>query len=266
VACGPGTAFPLEVTLDQIAEIFYRVKDAHYAGGNITWEVFGSPVTYPAPTAAPANRALEVNGTTYQKRGYTKVGASTYGGVLYDAGNGVDYSDIDREIGIWGGDTWHGSTAFSYEADDPNNTEGSTSQWWGLVGAGANVRAVFGGRIAVVRNDPSDEVFAATNRFFIEFEFAWFDYNTVLNFGGGTNIYDGVEGDWSANATVACDYVIRIQTGDVTCPIYFSSLYPPVGGSDVIHAATAWWPYATTTGDPAWDDATGAPANGGPGA
>lgn len=30
--------------------------------------------------------------------------------------------------------------------------------------------------------------------------------------------------------------------------------------------ATEWFPYATTTGDPAWDTATGLPINGGPGA
>ena len=32
VECGEGTAYPLEVTVDQLAEIFYRVKDATWSG------------------------------------------------------------------------------------------------------------------------------------------------------------------------------------------------------------------------------------------
>ena len=39
VECGPGTAFPMEVTLDQVAEIFYRVKDAWFTGGSASWKV-----------------------------------------------------------------------------------------------------------------------------------------------------------------------------------------------------------------------------------
>jgi hypothetical protein len=39
----------------------------------------------------------------------------------------------------------------------------------------------------------------------------------------------------------------------------------PLVPSPVI-TATKWWPYATTTGDPAWDEENGEPINGGPGA
>ena len=33
VACGPGTAYPVPATLDQIAEIFYRVRNTIISGG-----------------------------------------------------------------------------------------------------------------------------------------------------------------------------------------------------------------------------------------
>jgi hypothetical protein len=36
VECGEGTAFPMEVTLDQLAEIMYRVRDAQWVSGTAT--------------------------------------------------------------------------------------------------------------------------------------------------------------------------------------------------------------------------------------
>ena len=36
VACGDGTAFPMEVTRDQLAEIMYRVRDAKCVSGSVT--------------------------------------------------------------------------------------------------------------------------------------------------------------------------------------------------------------------------------------
>ena len=38
VACGPGTAYPVPATLDQIAEIFYRVRNTIISGGEYTAE------------------------------------------------------------------------------------------------------------------------------------------------------------------------------------------------------------------------------------
>jgi hypothetical protein len=38
VACGDGTAFPMEVTLDQLAEIFYRVKSSETSSGSVTFQ------------------------------------------------------------------------------------------------------------------------------------------------------------------------------------------------------------------------------------
>jgi hypothetical protein len=63
-------------------------------------------------------------------------------------------------------------------------------------------------------------------------------------------------------------FEIELSNNDVISIPGFSVL--SVGDAEVITPfrvkATEWWPYATTTGQPAWDAETGAPINGGPGA
>lgn len=262
VACGAGTGFPVEITLVKLAEMIFRVKDAWYIGGEFRWTISGNPATFPAPIAAPANRALQVDATTYQTRGYTKIGADDFNDALYDAGYGVDYSDIgDNERGMWR-DAWRTTyrDAFSYEADDPSNTQGGNSEWWGLENAGGIIKAFRGNRVAVVKVDPANGFYDPTNKFFLEFEFYWNTY-TIPDFGGGSNIYDSPIssfGDWSANATQVCNYVMRLYNGDVTCPLYFPTSANPETSDDIIHAAQVWWPYDRNT-EPRqiWDGGTG---------
>ena len=202
--CGDGTAFPMEVTLDQVAEIFYRVKDAWFTGGSASWDVFGSPQTLNASTSAPANRSLEIDGVTYQTRGYTILDAYPYNGATYDAGIGNYYSDIaDNENGLWK-DAWNDPDhvdAFSFEQDDPNSIQTGDPNWWGMASAGAYAKVYRGKRVAVVKLDPADGLYAATNKFYLEIEMYWFDYG-VLPFGGSTNIYNsqGGFGDFSSRA------------------------------------------------------------------
>jgi hypothetical protein len=269
VACGAGTAYPMEVTIAQIAELFHRVKDAWFTAGSATWKVSGSPVSMLAPTAAPTNRRLDISATTCQQRGYCKLGTDVYNGATYDAGIGSFYSDIATcECGIWR-DAWNDPDhvdAFSYEACDPDITQGGDSEWWRGPSSGAYATVQRGDKVAVVRLDPADGVYAATNKFYLQIEMLWSDYG-VVPFFGGTNIHDGLGGDWSAYAVTICQYILRLATGDATAQVYFAT-----GGStdetgtDFIHEAKLWWPYATSAGLPAWDTDTGAPANGGPGA
>jgi hypothetical protein len=262
VACGDGTAFPMEVTLDQVAEIFYRVKDAWFTGGSASWEVSGSPQTINAPTAAPTNRTLEIDGVTYQKRGYTILGAYPYNGPIYNAGIGNYYSDIaDNENGLWKGawnDPYH-VDAFSYEQDDPNSTQGGDSEWWGYTGLGVYAKVYRGKRVAVVKLDPADGLYTATNKFYLEIEMYWQDYG-VVPFGGSTNIYDGGFGDFSAYAVLICNYILRLASGDATCPIYFAASGSiNETGNDFIHEPQKWFPYAKDNpAEPVWDTTTGA--------
>lgn len=265
--CGDGTAFPMEVTLDQVAEIFYRVKDAWFTSGSASWEVSGSPQTIYAPTAAPTNRTLEIDGggavlIMYQKRGYTILDAYPYNGAIYDAGIGNYYSDIaDNENGLWK-DAWNDPDhvdAFSYLQDDPNNAQGGDPEWWGDTGLGAYAQVYRGKQVAVVKLDPADGLYAPTNKFYLQIEMYWSDYG-VVPFGGSTNIYNGGFGDFSAYAVLISNYILRLASGDVTCPVYFAaSGSTNETGTDFIHEAQEWFPYAKD--DPAvpvWDFETGA--------
>jgi hypothetical protein len=264
VECGDGTAFPMQVTLDQVAEIFYRVKDAWFTGGSASWEISGSPQTINAATDAPANRTLEIDGSTYQKRGYTKLGAYPYNGATYDAGIGNYYSDIaDNENGMWK-DAWNDPDhvdAFSYEQDDPNSIQGGDTEWWGDTGLGVYAKVFRGKRVAVVKADPADGLYAPTNQFFLEIEMYWFDYGFVP-FGGSTNIYNsqGGFGNFSSRAVLISNYILRLATGDATCPVYFDALGSTnETGTDFIHEPQVWWPYAKDNpAVPVWDTDNGA--------
>jgi len=73
------------------------------------------------------------------------------------------------------------------------------------------------------------------------------------------------------NQTAAgVNVVFKLAGGaEVSCPLYkHNSTYDSNlvfdSVSDIIIEATKWWPYATSTGDPAWDEDTGLPINGGP--
>jgi hypothetical protein len=272
---GDGTAYPLFATLDQIAEVYYRVKDAYYTGGQFTWDITSpaASASFSAPTTAPANRVLEeidlgIVGNL-QRRGYNAEGAYEGNGAVYDAGDGGEYSDIaedERAIlrGEYNGDSDYPNyfqpiiNAFTYFSDLTTKPD---NQWWGESGVGGFIAAIFNGEIAVVKVNPTDNIIASTNQYYIGFEFNWGDYDPFLNFGGTTNIYSSLFwGDVSATAQQGNNYVIRLASGDLTCPCYmFDSGITNVGGSDIIHEATEWFPYQDAGGN-VWNPATGLPA------
>lgn len=260
---GDGTAYPMEVTWDQIAEIFYRVKDAWFTGGSALWKVSGSPQTINAPTGAPTNRRLDINASTYHQRGYCKLGGDDYNGATYNAGIGSYYSDIAAsEYGIWR-DAWKTPhvDAFTFEQDDPDSIQGGDAYWWGVTGLGTYAKVQRGDRVAVVKSDTEDGLFAPTNKFYLEIEMYWADYG-VVPFFGGTNIHDGGSGDWSAYAEplTDCQYILRLESGDATCQVYFAAPGSTEwSGTDFIHEAKLWWPYAKDSpAVPVWNSGTGA--------
>lgn len=66
----------------------------------------------------------------------------------------------------------------------------------------------------------------------------------------------------------AAGIVIPLASGDVPLPLFAVSNYGEATLSidSCAVTVTEWFPYATTTGQAAWDTATGEPANGGPSA
>lgn len=262
---GDGTAFPMQVTLAQIEEIFYRVKDAWFTGGEITYSVATVPQTFSAPSTAPTNRTLQIDSSTSQSRGYSLEGPHIYNGPEYDAGNGVNFSDIgDKEYAMWA-DVWNLSDqcvdAFRYDADDPASLQGGDSAWFGDrdTFAGAFVKVFRGNRVAVIKADPSHGFFNPANQFYLEIEFCYYDYG-LLPFAGSTRLESPFVGDiGSGTAMNLCNYVIQLSDSNCSCPFYFSSAgSTDQTGSDFIHQAYEWWPYAKNSpAVPVWGDTTG---------
>lgn len=281
VACGDGTGFPMELTgatvadkLDKVAEICYRVKDAEFTGGQFEiTTIYGGPVYYVPPSLYDANKTKE-DGDCLTSRGYSYAGTDSYNQTGYTVG-GITYSDIDdNERGMWRS-IWNTdrtiisythpfTDAFTFASNTPT---GYSDYGWKESGNnyGLSAESIRGMRVAVVKANPADGFFESTNKFYLEFEFTWLDYPTSGPvFGGGTNTYNGVEGygDWSAVALVMCNYIIRLSSGDISCSIYIADYFSEItaaSGSDIIHAATEWWPYAQ--GAPStdvWNTATGA--------
>jgi hypothetical protein len=69
----------------------------------------------------------------------------------------------------------------------------------------------------------------------------------------------GYAQSWGSLGTeVAYSYVIRLSSGDLSCPLITN--IPGVVTGDIIHEAVEWWPYAKWNGMaavPVWDEDTG---------
>jgi hypothetical protein len=115
---GGGTPWPMEATLDQISELWFRVNDAELVQGE-AYQATGDPTIQPeggysiqAPTAASSARAYATSSTEYIYRGYTtpvEEGTATisadndpYLDAEYDRGDTAMWRDInEKERGMW---------------------------------------------------------------------------------------------------------------------------------------------------------------------
>ena len=277
VECGDGTAYPMQVTLDQIAEIFYRVKDAYFTGGSIfQTEFFATPTIY-ASTAAPAQKATQIDSPYLGLyRSYTieeNALDTAYFDTPYDAGYGSNWMDMSgKERGMWldwslTRPDWVSTTAgqelinaFSfgsitdsgtYPPDTTNyfNTGGTTEGCYGKV--------YFNGQIAIIKTNPSHSIVAPTNTYYIGLEFVMTSLG-LLPIGGGTWINSPFGALYSPFEV--CRYVMRLSGGDVSCPVYMdTTVGTSHGGTDFIHEAVEWFPYQDGNGN-VWNPSTGLPA------
>lgn len=118
VACGPGNKYCMEATLAQIAEVFFRVKEAKWVGGSFshTYSYFppdpDPPVTLTLtvtpPTSQPTQRVYELSANNdHIYRGFFDqagdiVGKEDYFLASYAGVNGDMFADIgDDERAMW---------------------------------------------------------------------------------------------------------------------------------------------------------------------
>ena len=287
VEVGDDTLFPMESTLDQIAEVWYRVKDAQFTAGNVASNgtQIDVPTTHPAnfayqsnpsigePSELPDNWAyrgyqvvVESPGSDYGPSGYYGpfVNDVIYPALLtdeYDAGRGDLFRDADNERAIWIPEVvgkvpqWGETNAFSY----------SGWNWNGFSGLGdyavdtnlpnaadtiptpdpCHMDITFSGEVAYVLDPPGSSFFSPTTKFYI---------GLVVDMAGGDADEVVCKSQSDVGFSAGMNYVIRLASADLTCQLYVNDAG---GGTDFIHEAVEWWPYAKA-GGPVWNSGTGA--------
>lgn len=285
VECGDDTAYPMLVTLDQIAEIFYRVKDAQFTAGSLDYVYSGFSQSILPPANLHTNRAYEKNSATHVYRGYTAQSnaiepPTSYLTNPYNAGNSIYFQDIaNRESAIYlpkvftspgyygpNGTDFYWSlgqiNAFSYysKGSVPNIED---YYWFHTSPAGYadnNVGLIeFNGKVAVIKVNPTDSDVAPTNLYYLG---VFFYAETFPPIGPGTWASSMTEyvDPTGTNATYVCDYVIKLSSSsEARCKIYIiDDIYDSVDGSDFVHQAVEWWPYAKNSpSEPVWGLTTG---------
>jgi len=283
VECGDGTAYPMEVTLDQLAEIFFRVKDAKFTAGEISITAGGLPINLYASTDAPTQRVTEGIVETLKRGYYTPsvfVGATVSAfndGYLqpeYDAGNSVYYREIgNKEIGMWlqgvqdvtlpywNVTNFEWVNAFTSESFLSYGSPSAPSPPYWFYSSeqtdyfGGRHSVTFNGKVAVIRANATDDISAPTNRLFIGMEFYCYTEDVTFHIQARTL-------PWAGELSVG-NYTIRLASGDVSCLVYVDpDSYDPgsLVVTDFIHTATEWWPYqANNPPADVWNPATGLP-------
>jgi len=283
---GDDTPFPMEATLDQIAEVWHRVKDAQFTAGSaadLTTQI-DVPTTHPAHFAYQSNPSIgeaielpdnwayrgyqavvESPGSDYGPSGYYPpfVNDVIYPALLtdeYDAGRGDLYRDADNERAILipavtgKVPQWAATNAFTYSGWNWNGISG-----FGDYPADTNLPNAFD----ATTPDPCrvDVVFTGQIAYVLDPPGSSF-------FSPTTKFYIGLTVDIAAGDsdnvrcvspslggdTAGMNYVIRLASADLTCQLYVSA---DVTGADFIHEAVEWWPYAKT-GGAVWQFDTGA--------
>jgi len=284
VACGNGTAFPMLVTIKQLDEIFYRVKDARFTDGSVTNSNPAVGTLY-ASSSIPFDRRFDEDGA-YISRGFNSQTPKPFMGAGYDSGEGYTFYDIAQEGGQWwpswaindrfntGPPNYAASgvrkinTAFDYLADSLyiyTHTGSVNPNYWFNPEPYSLGRVVVGDRVAVVKDDETDGLFAPTNKFYLEifFEAQW--ANNILGWGGQT--MNTIPIPSPATWLHICDYKIQLSPSGgsnyVSCPFYIyhadGSAYDDWdSGVDFVHEAIDWWPYAKgVPATPVWNVSTG---------
>lgn len=327
IPCGVNTFHNVEVTLEQLEELLYRVKDAWFTAGSFLARVTDTidedefdavSIAIATGTPSPDYASYEEHSNdtvTFVFRGYHEYSNdietnhlpfSDYFGESYDVGEyGVDwfgdtyrdvkdnerimFSDvfnrdlakgqtntvtgISHQIYYVGGSIGAGLPDVGYGLLSSGKSNGDEitaaglflslweDPWYGFDGTNGLAR------VAVIGNfeNPASQ----GNRFFISLIFSTaHDYD-----GDGSSFIppilssNTVPSYYNLSASPVCNLVIRLASGDVTCPLYAKmdptmsesgDVYYSFSGTDFVLQAQEWWPYAKDSPPtPVWDSTTG---------
>jgi hypothetical protein len=270
------TPFPMLVTLDQLAEIRYRVKDAWFTAGAVPSE--GDPATIAGTPPAEFASVYDAAGISSTIRGYCVMDGSTgnlgdffegtvgaaagdfreeYFGSAYNLALYGDFYDITAdERGMWHHRVPGGATEGEWNACAFNH--------WLLTDSGADPG---GGVYGCWASDPAGTIVEILVE--LSGEVAWVGGSSHLD--PACSLYLGLRvridvhyGESFATddtyGTDAADFDFKIKLSGATplsCPLY-SGGTEPSGGSDFILEAKEWWPYAKNSPPtPVWNSTTG---------
>lgn len=291
---GDGTAWPMLVTRDQLAEIMYRVRDAVFTAGSLDATGGSFPIEFSG--GAPGSPFADQSGDEFSLRSYHTVNALA-GGLSGYFGAGYTFTDI---VGA--------KTA--YDVTDERGVwihPDALPRWWGEEIAtniptlldtgradlpfvcGFSHYVAHGGASSVPSNycfykesfdfpGGTDPVEVCVN---FSGEVAWVDADGSGNpFSPGNELYVGVRFDLdsfdfpsqvsslSIDPSGRPDFLEELTSirfglelaGSVIlyCALYVEDFSEIITGSDFILSAKEWWPYAK--GSPAtdvWNTLTG---------
>lgn len=269
---GDGTDYPMEVTLDQIAEIMYRVKDAKIIQGSTVQTDTYDGETFISSVSILAGTPDERLASNPVLRGYAV--RFTYSeptpllGEFYPVGDyGVSYRDVlDDERALWlevfNGEGYYGdefTTAFSFSAFEMYSYPASTASYRGISSEpderGYGISLFFNGKVAWTGDGNSP--FDSTSKLYLGVRFYAYEFDLFDSATCSTLLGDRPY-SFSCDKSTSLYFKIRLAGGVLlSCPLYAAS--SNISGSDWIIAATEWWPYAKgSPPTPVWDSETGA--------
>jgi hypothetical protein len=153
-------------------------------------------------------------------------------------------SDIaDDELGVW--DSAYTTCAFTFYAW-AFSASGTSDDFYPTLDIGV----IFTGQVGVIKASPSSDMLSPNNSFYLGMYFFYNRGYGGADFSTASDVY---------GADILCNYIMRLSNGvELSCPIYYGANENSFSGTDFIHEATEWWPYANDNGDPLWRTSTGA--------
>lgn len=267
---GAGTMWPMLVTLDQVAEIEYRIRDSKLTGAMT--ETYTDESDPPAESTLvfgfsgdPGASLVESSGTDpewFSRRAFSAKDVTNFEGhfsATYTIGGSLDpdgYYDAIGELSMWsfpvGVEFKTGLSQFltadnEYDPIDPPSNYACYLDLGGIFPAQASV--VFDGSVAWVDDNASGDFFDPLNRKFIGVRLEATSSAYI------TTSFTTVDGGGYLRGT---DFEIELAGDILSCPLYSTSYGPGFSYSGNIRlVATKWWPYDDGNGNPVWDVDTG---------
>jgi len=294
---GDGTAFPMLATADQIAEVFYRVKDAWFTSGEVDLGTTGKISV--AGSLSVGDPFVFGGGGDYRERAYgiqkdfAWANEDYYFQDTYTSGI-PDFAyayDIDtKERALFQPDDGDVSINYAqppsylfiqpdveFDADVTNYPQITfRCAFSHLHNCESLPTASYGIYAYPLGASPTDATETKSSVVFSG-QVAWVDVNnsgnpfdpmnelyigvrfSALTFYGSTAppVWIGTDDDYYTDP-LNCDFVIELSNSTLSCPIYCDIFGGFTGSSDFVMTSKEWFPYAKDNpAVPVWNSATG---------